>query len=132
MVDRIKLRHLLDRAQGVLAVKVGLTFVNFGASRIWRDAFGPSLVLSRRLAQARALFQSPNVTLDARTQAFLSSPEGMTLVAEASSNIRSRGDQIAHPRNTPRRMSTGPIARSGFSNTTTSGLQALVELLCDG
>lgn len=130
MFDNIKLRHLVAKAQGNLALQVGLNCDNFSPRRAWRDALGPSRDISQRLERPRSLLGSPNITLDSRTQAFLSSAEGMTLVAEVVLRIRSRGDEVAHPVGAANAEFIEPISPSGFSMTTTPGIQALVDLTC--
>ena len=73
MLDRIKLRHLLDKAQEILAVATGLTTQGeFGASLAWRVALGSSDDLSTRMTLARALLHKPGIKLDQRTQTFAS------------------------------------------------------------
>jgi hypothetical protein len=129
MLDRIKLRHLLNRGQEMLAIAVGLTNSSFGASFAWREALGPSDDLSTRLVEARAFFNRPGVSLDESTQAFVSLPEGLSLVIEAKSSIRLRGDRVAHPVTVPRMHFDGPISRNLFPSET-PGLQALVDFIC--
>jgi hypothetical protein len=130
MLDRIKLRHLLNRGQEILAVAAGLTNSSFGASWAWREALGSSDDLPTRLTEARALFDRPGISLNQSTRAFLSSPEGLTLVVEAKSPIRHRGDRVAHPVTVvPRKHFDGPISRNPFASET-PGLQALVDLVC--
>jgi len=129
MLDRIKLRHLLNRGQEMLAVAVGLTNGSFGASFAWREALGPSDDLPTRLAEARALLDRPGISLDQRTRAFVSSPEGLILVVEARSSIRLRGDRVAHPVTVPRTHFDGPISRNPFPSEI-PGLRALVDFVC--
>lgn len=129
MLDRIKLRHLLNKGQEMLAIAVGLTNVPFGASLAWREALGSSEDLSTRLAEAHALLDRPGVTLDQATREFVSSSEGLSLVAEAKSSIRVRGDKVAHPVTVPRTHFDGPISRNPFPRET-SGLRALVDFVC--
>jgi hypothetical protein len=129
MLDRIKLRHLLNKAQEMLAISVGLTNDSFGASLAWREALGTSDELSTRLTVARALFNRPGISLDHPTQAFLSSPEGLTLVVEARSSIRVRGDKVAHPLVVTRAYFDGPLLRNVITSET-PGLQALVDFVC--
>ena len=129
MLDRIKLRHLLNRGQEMLAVAAGLTNISFGASFAWREALGTSDDLPTRLAAARALFDGPGISLDQPTRAFLSSFEGLSLVVEAKSSIRLRGDRVAHPATVPRVHFDGPISRNPFLSEA-PGLQALVEFVC--
>jgi hypothetical protein len=129
MLDRIKLRHLLNKGQEMLAIAVGLTNVPFGASLAWREALGSSEDLSTRLAEARMLLDRPGVTLDEPTRAFVSSSEGLSLVAEAKSSIRVGGDKVAHPVTVPRTHFDGPISRNPFP-WETSGLRALVDFVC--
>jgi hypothetical protein len=129
MLDRIKLRHLLNRGQEMLAVAVGLTDKPFGASLAWREALGSSDDLPTRLAQARALFDRPGISLDQPTRAFVSSPEGLSLVVEARSSIRLRGDRVAHPVTDTRTHFDGPLSRNPFPSET-PGLQVLVDFVC--
>ena len=129
MLDRIKLRHLLNKGQEMLAIAVGLTNSTFGASFAWREALGPSDDLSTRLAAARALLNGPGISLDQPTRAFVSSPEGLSLAVEAKSSIRLRGDKVAHPVTVPRTHFDGPISRNPFPSET-PGLQALVDFVC--
>ncbi len=88
MLDRIKLRYLLNRGQEMLAVAAELTNSSFGASFAWKEALGPSDDLPTRLAEARALLDHPSISLDQATRAFVSSPEGLSLVVEAKSTIQ--------------------------------------------
>lgn len=129
MLDRIKLRHLLNRGQEMLAVAVGLTNSTFGASFAWREALGPSDDLPTRLAEARTLLDRPGISLDQPTRAFVSLPEGLSLVVEAKSSIRLRGDRVAHPATVPRTHFDGPISRNPFP-LETLGLRALVDFVC--
>lgn len=108
---------------------VGLTNNSFGASLAWREALGSSDNLSTRLVEARALLDRPGISLDEPTQAFVSSPEGLSLVVEARSSIRLRGDRVAHPVTIARTHFDGPILRNPFPSET-PGLQALVDFVC--
>ena len=129
MLDRIKLRHLLNKAQEMLAIAVELTNNSFGASLAWREALGSSDDLPTRLAEARTLFDRPGISLDQATRAFVSSPEGLSLVVEAKSSIRLRGDRVAHPVTVTRTHFDGPLSRNPFPSET-PGLQALVDFVC--
>lgn len=102
MLDHIKLHHLVDKAQEKLALKAGLTNDPLGASRAWREALGPSYVLSTRLERAYSLLRDPEIQLDPSTNNLVSSREGMTLAADAFSVICHRGDKVAHPVAAPR------------------------------
>jgi hypothetical protein len=73
----------------MLAVATGLTQDDFGASLAWREALGPSDDLSTRLTLARALLHNPGIKLDQPTQTFISLHQGLILVVEAKSLIRS-------------------------------------------
>ncbi len=128
MLDRIKLRHLLSRAQEKLAIATVLTDSNHGASLAWREALGPSDDLSTRLAIARNLLRQPGIELDQPTQTFIASPDGLRLVVEARSSIRLRGDKVAHPDVVTRAHFEGPISRN--VSLEMSGLQALVDYVC--
>lgn len=129
MLDRIKLRHLLDKAQEKLALTVGLANNRFRPSWAWREALGPSDVLSARLGKARSLLYDPKIQLDTSTKNLLLSTEGMALVADVSSLIRDRGDKIAHPAAVPHTQLDGSISRSNLSMTTDSGWQALADFV---
>jgi len=129
MLDRIKLRHLLNKAQEMLAIAAGLTQDAFGASLAWREALGSSDDFSTRLARARDLLHNSVVKLDPPTQTFISCPEGMSLVVEARSLIRQRGDKVAHPITITRLHFDGPISRNTYVSET-SGLEALVDFVC--
>jgi hypothetical protein len=129
MLDRIKLRHLLNKGQEMLALAAGLTQDPFGASLVWREALGISDDSSARLERARALLYTPGIQLDRSTQTFVSGNDGMRLVIEANSLIRQRGDRVAHPVTVPRGHFDGPISRNPFTSDT-SGLQALVDFVC--
>ena len=129
MLDRIKLRHLLNKAQEILAIATGLTQDKFGASLAWREALGSSDDLSTRLTLARTLLDKPGIKLDQRTQTFISLDQGLRLVVEAKSPIRQRGDKVAHPTNITRGLFDGPIMRNPFA-LETPGLQALADLVC--
>lgn len=128
MLDRIKLRHLLSRAQEKLAIATGLADSNRGASLAWREALGPSDDLSTRLAIARNLLHQPGIELDQPAQTFVASPEGLRLVVEARSSIRLRGDKVAHPDVVTRAHFEGPVSRN--ISLEISGLQALVNYVC--
>ncbi|KIL55429.1 hypothetical protein M378DRAFT_182237 [Amanita muscaria Koide BX008] len=129
MLDRIKLRHLLNKAQEMLAIATGLRQHDFGASLAWREALGSSDDLSTRLTLARALLHNPGIQLDQRTQTFISLDPGLILVVEAKSLIRQRGDRVAHPTNITRVLFDGPISRNLYASET-PGLQALVDFVC--
>jgi hypothetical protein len=128
LLDRIKLRHLLSRAQEKLAIATALTDSNHGASLAWREALGPSDDLSTRLAITRNLLRQPGIELDQPTQTFIASPKGLRLVVEARSFIRLRGDKVAHPDVVTRAHFEGPISRN--VSLEISGLQALVDYVC--
>lgn len=86
---------------------------------------------SARLQRARSLLGNPNIQLDSRTTKFLSSMEGMNLVAEAHSSIfRSRDDQTdplaAAISDAP---FTDPVSQDIFSAATPDGLKAVEELI---
>jgi hypothetical protein len=104
MLDRIKLRHLLNKAQEMLAV-------------------------AARLTLARAILHNPGIKLDQPTQTFISLTQGLSLVVEAKSLIRQRGDRVAHPTNITRVLFDGPISRNPYASET-PGLQALVDFVC--
>ena len=129
MLDRIKLRHLLNKAQEMLAIAARLTQDGFGASLAWREALGPSDDLSTRLTLARALLRDSGIELDQRTQTFISLDHGLSLVVEAKSPIRQRGNGVAHPTNVTRIHFNGPISRNPDVSQT-PGLQALVDFVC--
>jgi len=131
MLDRIKLRHLLNTAQQVLAVAAGLTQDDFGASLAWREALGSSGDLSTRLTLAHALLHIPGIRLelDQPTQTFISLDQGLSLVVEAKSLICHRGDRVVHPTNITRVLFDGPISRNPYVSET-PGLQALVDFVC--
>jgi hypothetical protein len=129
MLDRIKLRHLLNKAQEMLALAAGLTQEPFGASLSWREALGTPDDSSARMTQARALLRAPGVRLDQPTERFVSNDDGMRLIVEAISPIRQRGDRVAHPISVPRGQFDGPISRN-FHSSETSGLQALADFVC--
>ena len=129
MLDRIKLRHLLNKAQEMLAVAAGLTQDGFGASLAWREALGSSDNMSTRLTLARAILHNPRIKLDQPTQTFISLTQGLSLVVEAKSLIRQRGDRVAHPTNITHVLFDGPISRNQYASET-PGLQALVDFVC--
>jgi hypothetical protein len=129
MLDRIKLRHLLNKAQEMLAAAAGLTQDGFGASLAWREALGSSDDLSARLTRAHALLHNPEIKLDQPTQTFISFTEGLSLVVEAKSLICQRGDRVTHPTNITRVLFDGPILRNPYASKT-PGLQALVDFVC--
>src|SRR5882762_6667853 len=112
MLDRIKLRHLLNKAQEMLALAAGLTREPFGASLSWREALGTPDDSSARLTQARALLRAPGIQLDQPTERFVSRDDGMCLVVETNSHIRQRGDRVAHLISVPRGHFDGPISRN--------------------
>jgi hypothetical protein len=129
MLDRIKLCHLLNKAQEMLAIAAKLTQDNFGASLAWREALGSSDELSTRLTLAHALLRNSGIELDQRTQTFISLDHGLSLVVEAKSLIRQRGDGVTHPTNVTRMHFNGPISRNQYV-LQTPGLQALVDFVC--
>ena len=92
-------------------------------------ALGSSDDLSTRMTQARALLHKPGIKLDQRTQTFISLDQGLSLVVEAKSLIRKRGDRVAHPTNITRLIFDGPILRNPYASET-PGLQALVDFVC--
>ncbi|KZP18817.1 hypothetical protein FIBSPDRAFT_863395 [Athelia psychrophila] len=100
-LDRIKLRHLVDKAQAELAIKAGLTRKHYNASVVWKDALGPSQEPSIRLDRARELLRdSP----DSRVQAVLADGHGLELVVD--------------------------FHESEFTATESTGLDTLVNLVC--
>jgi hypothetical protein len=129
MLDRIKLRHLLNKAQEMLAFAAKLTQDRFGASLAWREALRSSDDLSTRLTLARALLHNPGITLDQPTHTFISLDHGLSLVVEAKSPIRQRGEGVAHPTNVTRELFAGPISCNLYMSET-PGLQALVDFIC--
>jgi len=129
MLDRIKLRHLLNKVQEMLAIAAGLTQDAFGASLAWREALGSSDDLSARLTRACDLLHNSGVELDPPTHTFISCTEGMSLVVEARSLIRQRGDKVAHPITITRQHFDGPILCNPYVSDT-PGLEALVDFVC--
>lgn len=129
MLDRIKLRHLLNKGQEMLGLAAKLTRNPFAASLAWREALDSSDDLSARLTQAYNLLHAHGVQLNKPTQTFASSIEGMRLVVEADSHIRLQGDKVAHPLTVPRGHFDGPISRHPVT-LDIPGLQALVDFVC--
>jgi hypothetical protein len=129
MLDRIKLRHLLTAAQGELAIAAGLALNRRGASLTWREALGPSKDPSTRLARARELLDSPKIQLDEPTRLLMTSDEGMHLVVEYHSQVRDRGDRVAHPPIVSRGNYDEAVSRHPFS-TEIPGLKVLTEFVC--
>lgn len=126
MLDRIKLRHLINFSQEHLAIAAELVQNHYGASLAWRVALGPSQDLPPRLARARELLGEPTIQLDEPTRQLVSSDEGMSLVVEHQSKIRDRGDKVAHPRTVSRGSYDGPISRHPITMDI-PGLQVLTE-----
>lgn len=127
MLDRIKLRHLLNKGQEKLALAANLTRNPFVASLAWREALDSSDDISARLMQAHTLLHADGVQLNQHTQSFILS-EGMRLVVEADSYIRLRGDKAAHPLTAARGHFNGPISRHHVTSDI-SGLQALLDFV---
>lgn len=85
---------------------------------------------SARLQRARSLLGNPNIQLDSRTTKFLSSMEGMNLVAEAHSSIfRSRDDQTDLAAAISDAPFTDPVSQDIYSTATPDGLKAVEELI---
>lgn len=125
LLDRIKLRNLLNIAQEKLALAAGLTEMPIGASLIWRDQLGYTQDFATRLTTAYELLNQEHVQLDERTQRFLDSPEGMRLVTEKASEVRERGDKVAHQAPPSRPIYAGAIGR--FNS---EGMKAIGDFVC--
>jgi hypothetical protein len=78
-----------------------------------------------RLATAHDLLRQEHVQLDDRTRQFCESPEGMRLVVEKVSEIRERGDRVAHQTPPTRKIYDGALKR--FDN---AGMRAIAEFVC--
>ena len=98
-----------------------------GASLVWRDRLGYTEDLSTRLATAHDLLRQGHVQLDDRTRRFRDSPEGMRLVVEKASEIRERGDRVAHQTPPTRKIYNGALTR--FDD---AGMRAIAEFVCVG
>ncbi|KIJ64185.1 hypothetical protein HYDPIDRAFT_112128 [Hydnomerulius pinastri MD-312] len=129
-LDRIKARQLLRAAQEMLAVAIGVSEPRYGAWRAWRDALGPSQVLSERVAKAHQLLCATPVQLNEKTRKFVSSEDGMRLVSEYHdhSPIRAMGNSATHP---------SPVSIKSFNDTVkrhekVAGLDALMLFACVG
>jgi hypothetical protein len=82
-----------------------------GASLVWRDRLGYTEDFATRLATAHDLLCQGHGQLDYRTRRFRDSPEGMRLVVEKASEIRERGDRVAHQTPPTRKIYHGAFTR---------------------
>ncbi|KAG9310652.1 hypothetical protein JVU11DRAFT_9232 [Chiua virens] len=132
LLDCIKARHLLTVAQEKLADIAGVGGSGIQENRVrrahaWKEALGPSKVLSDRLAQARHLLDDAPKPLDAKASIFVQSDEGMRLVSEYSSSIRAMGDRAAHPPTTALKLVRDAVMR----HKEQVGLSALMYFACE-
>lgn len=125
LLDRIKLRNLLNIAQEKLARAAKLTNTPIGASLVWRDRLGCKQDFAARLATAHELLNQEYDQLDERTRQFCDSSEGMRLACEKASEIRERGDDVAHQKPPSRQIYAGAINR--FNS---QGMRAIGDFVC--
>lgn len=78
-----------------------------------------------RLATAHDLLHQGHVQLDDRTRRFRDSSEGMRLVVEKASEIRERGDRVAHQTPPARKIYNGALTR--FDD---AGMRAIADFVC--
>jgi hypothetical protein len=116
---------LLNIAQEELALSTQLTDTPTGASLIWRDRLGYTQDFSTRLATAHNLLRQEHVQLDDRTRRFRDSPEGMCLVVEKASEIRERGNKVAHQTPPTRKIYNGAL--NGFND---EGMGEIADFVC--
>jgi hypothetical protein len=125
LLDRIKLRNLLNIAQEELAMQTKLTDTCIGASLIWRQRLGYDGDSVTRLATAHELLNQHHPELSDRTKRFSDSAEGMRLVTEKISEIRERGDKVAHQTPPARSIYTGALTRAE-----SEGMRAIADFVC--
>jgi hypothetical protein len=118
------LRNLLNIAREKLALSTQLTDTPTGASLIWRDRLGYTQDFATRLATAHDLLHQEHVQLDDRARRFRDSPEGMRLVVEKASEIRERGDKVAHQTPPTRKIYNGTLNR--FND---EGMRAIADFV---
>lgn len=124
MLDRIKLRNLLNIAQEQLAIDTNLTSVRDGASLVWRERLGYKKDSAARLATAYELLNWHGLQLPKRTQRFRNSSEGMRLVTEVS-EIRVQGNRVAHQTPPALLIYSGALTRAD-----SEGMMAIAEFVC--
>jgi hypothetical protein len=78
-----------------------------------------------RLATAHDFLRQGHVQLDDRTRQFRDSPDGMCLVVENRSDIRERGDRVAHQTPPTRKIYQGALTRCPDA-----GMRAIADFVC--
>ena len=111
-MDGIKLRNILDVAMARLAIAACLTDKLPDASIVWRDSLGTSADTVTRRAIAEGLLSREGLQLPESIQNLRKSRQGMDLVVEKYSKIRSRGDRVAHQARPIRALNDTAVQRS--------------------
>ncbi|ETW83013.1 hypothetical protein HETIRDRAFT_107156 [Heterobasidion irregulare TC 32-1] len=111
-LDEIKLRNILDVAMARLAIAARLTDKLPNASIVWRDSLGTSADTVTRRAIAEGLLSREGLQLPESIQNLRKSRQGMDLVVEKYSKIRSRGDRVAYQARPIRALNDTAVQRS--------------------
>ena len=135
LLDRIKLRVLLDASQRHFAIAAGLADPSSSSpSLAWRDALASAVDTRTRLSTARALFSAPTAQRNSHIDALLQNDDAMTVLVEHRSQIRERGNEVAHSHSKRRRDYEGLMKRLSddrkVENYVKNGMKALVDLVC--
>lgn len=94
--DRIKRRNLLDRAQALLAISLGLSNDIYQASAKFREALGPSSSLEERHQLLLTMLTEKMDDLPHEAVLLMNKPDALNLLAERFPRVRLNGDQVAH------------------------------------
>jgi hypothetical protein len=128
-MDQILIRRLLDDAQGKLAQISGLQGESLStpSSFFWRQALDVHPDCDR-LRIAHEMLEKPGLHLDSVTKTFKENHCGMDLVVQKHSDIRKKGNKVAHPEDVPKKKYLEVIGRHRNSKER-AGLEVIVEFL---
>ena len=115
MLDRIKCRNLLNRAQASLAVFLGLGSNRHFASLNFRDVLGILLSTQEQQQRLVEILTEKKDEIPAMAASLIAKPAALGLLAEVSPKVRLHGDQIAHGY-CQRSWYEGSVARSAVSD----------------
>jgi len=110
-LDRIKRRNLLDRAQALLAVSLGLGVDHRFASINFREALGPSSCPEEREERLLEILMEKKDEINPEAMLLMTKPAALNLLADRFPKVRLHGDQVAHGYR-QRSWYEGSVARS--------------------
>lgn len=132
MLNEIKLRDLLDRAQAALAFSMlagpDHTMGKRQASLMFREGLGPADDHSERIKTLKKMIEARKATLPRPIVDLLSKAEAIALLAHPSPKIRTEEDGVAHRGGHDNQWYQSAVD-FGSSGLDRSALQALLDLL---